>query len=110
MAWFRLSRRAFLAALGAAGVGTLVGCGGGGGVDPQPVASTKMFRRSTKNKRSSKAADTHAANRLYPTAAAAAADPAHPGDHADVVPIDTTPAQWDAYFGGGAMVVDLRRL
>lgn len=69
-----------------------------------------MFRRSTKSKRSSKAADAHAANMLYPTAAAAAANPAHPGDNANVVSIDTTNAQWNAYFGGGAQMVDLRHV
>ena len=91
------------------GAGTLVGCGGGGGGTSLPVSqNVQMFRRSTKNKRSSTASDAHAANRLYPTAADAAADPAHPGDNASVVPIDTTETQWMAYFGGGAKVIDLR--
>ena len=104
----RLSRRWFLAAASAAGVTALLGCGSSGGGGTPLVPSTVIYRRSTGGLRASKAAKAHAANRLYPTAEAAAADPAHAGDRARVVPLDTTEAHWLTLFGAGAQVVDLR--
>lgn len=112
----RLSRRGFLAAAGAAAAttaagGLLTACGsGGGGGDPTPgVVSTVLWRRSTDGQRASRAAKAHAANRLYATRAAALADPAHPGDDAKVVRLDTTAARYRELFGDGSRVVDLRR-
>ncbi len=109
----RLSRRAFLSgvsatAVGVALAGSLTGCGRGGTSDA--TTPTIMFRRSTRSKRASQAAKAHAANRLYATAEAAAADSAHPGDNARVVPLNTTAAQYQTYFGSGAVVVDLRQV
>ena len=114
----RLSRRGFLAASGAAAAtatltGLLAGCGGsggdGGGVPPV-VASTVMWRRSTDGLRASRAAKAHAANHLYATRIAALSDPAHPGDRANVVPLDTTRERYLELFGDGSTSVDLRRL
>ena len=109
----RLARRDFLTgvsatAVGAALVGSLAGCGGGGSGDA--TASAVMFRRSTRGKRTSTAAKEHAANRLYATADAAAADPAHPGDNARVVALSTKASTYETYFGSGATVVDLRQI
>ncbi len=112
----RLSRRSFLtAAASVAATAALVGCGSGGGGSTTPggtpiVASTVMYRRSTGGKRASNAAKAHAANRLYPTMEAALANPAHPGDRAKVVPLDTTEARWLVLFGRGEQVADLRRI
>jgi hypothetical protein len=113
----RLSRRGFLAATSTAALtatltGLLPGCGGsgGGGGTPPVVASTVLWRRSTEGRRASRAAKAHAANRLYATELAALSDPAHPGDNAKVVPLDTTRENYLALFGDGSTMVDLRRM
>jgi len=72
------------------------------------VGATVMYRRSTRGIRASQAARAHAANRLYRTLDAAAADPAHPGDRARVVPLDVSRKRWLELFGGGAEVFDYR--
>jgi len=108
MAGAGLTRRGMLAATGAVGIGLLVGCGGSGGQAPPLSGSTLLFKRSVRSKRASRAAKLHAANRVYATALAAASDPAHPGDNADVVRIDTTRETWRMYFGSGAQVYDYR--
>lgn len=101
-----------LVAMGAAGVTALTGCGGGStsrSPSPSSPATVLMYRRSTSGQRASNAAKAHAANKRYPTAAAAAADPAHPGDKAYVVEVHTSRERFDQYFGGGATSVDLRQ-
>lgn len=106
-----VSRRVFLAAVGAIGAGLMVGCGRGSGSGSSASStSVQMFRRSTKTSRASRAAKEHAANMRYATAAAALADKAHPGDNARVVPLDVSQALFDTYFGGGATSVDLRKI
>ena len=111
----RLTRRVFLAATGAASIAALTGCGGGsGGGDPavpDPSGPAVAFRLSTRGiNTASNAAKAHAANKRFATAAAAEANRAHPGDPSRVVSIHVSEATWNAWFGGGAQVVDLRTL
>lgn len=47
---------------------------------------------------------------LYATAAAAAADPAHPGDHSAVVQIVIPRQQREAPGGDGSEAADLRKI
>jgi len=108
-----ISRRVFLAAAGAAGISSLVGCGGGGGsFDPGGGNGTQYvaYRLSTKGKRASQAAKANAANKLFSTPAAADAGRAHPGDGSAVVRIDLSEARWMQLFGSGLDTVDLRRV
>ena len=104
-----ISRRVFLAAAGAAGLSSLVGCGGSGS-DPMggTDASYGAYRLSTKGKRASRAAKINAANKLFATPAAAELGRAHPGDNSAVVPVDLSEARWMQYFGAGADTIDLR--
>lgn len=112
MAVLDLTRRAFLATMGALGASVLTACGSGGSSSSPSTTptSTVMFKRSVRSRRASKASKAHAANHLYATESAAAADVAHPGDNARVVMIDTTAAKYLEYFGSGATSVDLRTL
>lgn len=107
-----VSRRVFLAAAGAAGLTSLVGCGGGGGDLPGDGGGTQFvaYRLSTKGKRASNAAKKNAANKLFATPTAADLGRAHPGDGSDIVRIDLSEARWTALFGGGADTADLRHV
>ena len=105
-----LSRRLFLIASGAASIGMLTGCGGGGTSNPA-VQQTKAYLLSTRRVPSaSNAAKAHAANKRFLTAEVADANRAHPGDKSRIVSIDISPATWDLWFGGGQSITDLRRL
>jgi len=111
----RLTRRVFLAATSAVSIAALTGCGGGGGgtdpVVPDPSGPAVAFRLSTRGvDTASNAAKANAANKRFATAAAADAGRAHPGDNARIVTINVSQATWEAWFGGGAQVVDLRAL
>ena len=107
-----ITRRVFLAATSAAGIGTLVGCGGSGGDAPPGGAGTQnvAYRLSTKGKRASNAAKANAANKLFATPAAAEAGRAHPGDPSRVVTVDLSEAAWMQYFSSGNDAVDLRHV
>ena len=107
-----LTRRGFLAATGAVAVGSLLGCGGGGGTDTPPESvQTKAYRFSTRDVDSaSNAAKSHAANMRFVSPAAAELSRAHPGDKSKIVPVDIKPATWDLWFGSGSTQVDLRKL
>ena len=106
-----ISRRVFLAAAGAAGLSTLVGCGGGSGSGPAGGSTQYVaYRLSTKGRRASNAAKINAANKLFATPAAADLGRAHPGDTAQVVQVDLSEARWMQLFGAGADTVDLRKL
>lgn len=107
-----ITRRVFLAAASAAGIGTLVGCGGSGGDAPPGGSDTQYvaYRLSTKGKRVSNAAKANAANKLFVTPAAAEAGRAHPGDTSRIVRVDLSEAAWMQYFGGGDDTVDLRHV
>jgi hypothetical protein len=84
----------------------VVACGGGG--SPAPAQSAVAYRLSTRGRRASRASKANAANKRFISRAAAEAGRAHPGDRARVVRLDLSRAQWDAWFGGGASVIDLR--
>ena len=106
-----ISRRVFLAAAGAAGLSTLVGCGGSGGSDPGGTVAQKVaYRLSTKGRRASTAAKINAANKLFVSPAAADLGRAHPGDTSAIVRLDISEARWMQLFGGGAVVADLRKV
>ena len=111
MSELSISRRLFLAAAGAAGLSSLVGCGGGGSnpVDGGDV-SYGAYRLSTKGKRASRAAKLNAANKLFATPAAADLGRAHPGDNRAVVRVDRSEDRGMQYFGAGDDQVDLRRV
>jgi hypothetical protein len=109
----RISRRKFLGTIGAIGgaaigLGALAGCGGSSGGGTTDV--TAAYRLSTRGKRASQAAKKNAANKLFVSPEAAVAGRAHPGDHARVVRVSVSPADWNLLFGGGASVRDLRHL
>lgn len=87
----------------------LPGCGGGGGGGGGPD-QTKIWRLSSRGRRTSNAAKIHNANKRFPTAAAALSQRAHPGDGSKVVAIDTSVANWLALFGNGEPCVDIRTL
>jgi len=109
----RLTRRGFLAASGAASIVLLSGCGGGGGPAPfnPQVDKTTAWRLSTRNVAgASNAAKCHAANKRFDSAANADANRAHSGDKSRVVPIDISESMWDAWFGTGVNMVDLRQI
>lgn len=111
MTQLSINRRVFLAAAGAAGLSTLVGCGGGSGGTPSGSPSPYVaYRLSTKTKRASKAAKANAANKLFVSPQAADLGRAHPGDPSDIVTIDLSEARWMMYFGAGADTVDLRKI
>ena len=110
----RLTRRAFLAASGAASIVVLSGCGSSS-PGPAPftpeVDKTTAWRLSTRNvDGASNAAKGHAANKRFASAAVADANRAHPGDKSRVVPIDVSEAMWDVWFGTGQDMVDLRKM
>jgi len=101
-----LPRREFLALAGATAL--LAACGGGSSPTSEPAPRAVAYRLSTRGRRASGAAKAHAANKRFASRAAADAGRAHPGDRARVVAIDVSRARWDAWFGGGAEVIDLR--
>lgn len=106
-----ISRRVFLAAAGAAGLSSLVGCGSGGSsAGGETNAPYATYRLSTKGRRASRAAKINAANKLFATPAAAELGRAHPGDNSAVVPVDLSEARWMQYFGAGVDTIDLRRV
>ena len=106
-----LTRRTFLAATGAIGVGVLAGCGGSSGSSPAAVDQTKAYALSTRNVSSaSNAAKAHAANKRFLTPEIADANRAHPGDKSKIVPLDISPTTWNLWFGGGNPIVDLRKI
>ena len=110
----RLNRRDFLVATTAtgllAGTGLLTGCGSSSNVEPEAPDMTKMYALSGKGRRVSNAALAHNANKRFATPQAAENGRAHPGDTSKVVPLDTSPATWLAWFGNGAQCVDLRKI
>ena len=106
-----ISRRVFLAAAGAAGLTSLVGCGSGGGAGPTGGDTQYVaYRLSTKGKRTSNAAKRNAANKLFTTPAAADLGRAHLGDASAIVRVDLSAERWMQLFGGGNDVIDLRTL
>ena len=106
-----ISRRLFLAAAGATGLTSLVGCGSGSGATPTDSGTQYVgYRLSTKGKRASNAAKCNAANKLFATPAAADLGRAHPGDGAAIVQVDLSEARWMQLFGSGADAADLRKL
>ncbi len=111
------SRREFLVAACSAGAtaaiaGTLVACGCGGdagllsGIGVLP--NRFVYCLSLRGRRGSNAAKRNAAYKRFATVAAAEAGRAHPGDNARVVSVPISEAQWQAWFGNGAQVIDLR--
>lgn len=68
------------------------------------------FRRSGRGRRVSRAALSHAANHLYPTAQDAAKDPAHPGDNTKVVQLIIPRQLFNQLFGAGQRSADLRHM
>ncbi len=105
----RLTRRVFLGVIGALGLAPLVGCGGSGSAGGS-LLRTQAFRLSTKGRRASNAAKSHAANMVFVSAQAANLGRAHPGDRSRIVMLNVAPATWQAWFGGGASEVDLRHV
>ena len=102
----------FIAAAGAAGLSSLLGCGSSGGTAPGGGGETQFvaYRLSTKGKRASTASKINAANKLFATPAAADLGRAHPGDRAAIVRLDLSEARWTQLFGSGLDTVDLRRV
>ncbi len=109
MAVSSLSRRCFLGAIGAIGLGALTGCGGGGSVGA-PVDTQTAYRLSVRGKRASNAAKSNAANKLFVDELSALAGRAHPGDPAVVVRVNVSEDFWLRHFGAGQTVVDFRHL
>ena len=109
----RLSRRLFLLSSAAVGAGMLVGCGGSDSFTPfsPSVDQTTAWQLSTRGVgTASNAANAHAANKRFVSAAAADLGRAHNGDKSRIVQIDIKPATWQQWFGGGLDCVDLRQL
>jgi hypothetical protein len=76
------------------------GTGAGGSGEPN------LFRLSTRhNRHPCIACKTHAANRYYASAAAAAADRAHPGCNCEVRAKVVDDGQLETFFGGGRRTV-----
>jgi hypothetical protein len=99
-----VTRRTFLMAATSAGVAVLAGC------PRTPPTFVTVFRRSGRGRHVSNAAKKHNANLIYASAAAAAADLAHPGDNSKVVPITISRSRYDLLFGNGQQKIDLRKL
>jgi len=104
----RLTRRAVMVqgivvATGAIAAGTLLGCGGGGGGgEPlQDFVVSKAYMLSGRGLRTSKAAQLHNHNKVFPTPEAAEVGRAHAGDTSRVVPIDVKPDTWLNWFARG---------
>jgi hypothetical protein len=104
-----MTRRDLACAAGAGLAALLFGACGGGRGSAAPD-TTKIWRLSSYGRRTSNAAKVHNANKRFPTALAAHLNRAHPGDNSKVVSLDTTPATWQALFGMGEQVVDVRDL
>ncbi|MGE0190502.1 MAG: hypothetical protein AB7T63_00535 [Planctomycetota bacterium] len=109
----RLSRRTFLASSGAASVAalagaalTLPGCGGGSGGGGSGATAFRLSTRGLSG--ASNAAKSHAANKRFVSSQAADLNRAHEGDFSKIVSISISQATWNAWFGGGADMVDLR--
>lgn len=88
---------------------TLPGCGGGSGGGGGTGATA--FRLSTRGSSgASNAAKSHAANKRFVSSQAADLNRAHEGDYSKIVSISISQATWNAWFGGGAGMVDLRSI
>lgn len=102
MGTWRITRRTFLGVAAGVGVAATVGC------PPKIQNGAVAYKRSGRGRHVSNAAKKHNANHLYATFAAAAADPAHPGDHSKVVQVVVNKAMYTKLFPPGKLVADLR--
>jgi hypothetical protein len=92
MSVWQLSRRTFLRLAASCGTVASLGC---------PFVFGKgrfAYKRSGRDTHTSQAAKKHNANHLYASYAAAAADPAHPGDSSKVVHIVISKDRYDRLF------------
>jgi hypothetical protein len=107
-----ISRRRFLSSFASgAALATLGACGCGDSLFGRPRTGPQVvYRLSVRGQRASTASKRNAAYKRFLTPAGAEAGRAHPGDCSRVVPITVSLAQWQAWFGGGAVVVDVRRV
>jgi hypothetical protein len=106
-----ISRRVLLGAVGALGLGALLGCGAGGNTTRAPIQpQTHLYRLVVGGRRASNAAKKNAANKRFTTLEAALRGRAHPGDSSRPVRLDVSSDAWLRLFGSGRDTADLRHV
>lgn len=106
-----INRRQFLILSGSLALATFIGISCDSDNQGESQEARKVFRLSSRGRRTSQAAKKHNANKLFATEEAANENRAHPGDNSQIVCFTISESRFnDLFDNGNTTVVDLRNI